>query len=37
MQVKRYTLELPTTGSWTFTVKGTKENKELKHYGGTEH
>ena len=24
-----YTLELPTTGSWTFTVKGTKENKEL--------
>lgn len=24
-----YTLELPTTGNWTFTVKGTKENKEL--------
>ena len=24
-----YTLELPTTGPWTFTVKGTKENKEL--------
>ena len=24
-----YTLELPTTGPWAFTVKGTKENKEL--------
>ena len=24
-----YTLELPTTGPWTFTVKGTKDDKEL--------